>query len=238
MEFASAAAAAHHFSLPRLSPRPCFLRCDRFFLPSFLVKESSFCYSTRKNPSVCSAPENLILSYPGSFLELARLLSVTDGASRVRSIGFSAAAAGTAAEGTGWPPRRRPRPTSCSRTRPRSSSPASPSASPARRHGVRASPLLLAFLLCSSGKSFVWFRCSNVLRACPLALFFSALLLFSDAEAFTFGSVATSLLILYSCKVLGIITELNLFLLICLCWCLLQTDVSVIKSVHHFPVPS
>ena len=88
------------------------------------------------------------------------------------------------------------------------------------------------------GKSFVSFRCSNVLRACPLALFFSALLLFSDAEAFTFGSVAMSLLILYSCKVLGIITELNLFLLICLCWCLLQTDVSVIKSVHHFPVPS
>jgi hypothetical protein len=120
-----------------------------------------------KNPSVCTGESDSLPS--GSFLELPRLLSVTDGASGVRSLGFSAAA-GTAAEGTGWPPRRRPRPTSCSRTRPRSSWPASPSASPARRHGVRASPLL-AFLLCS-GRSFVWFRCSNVLRACPLALFF------------------------------------------------------------------
>jgi len=119
-------------SRPLLSPLPSIIRS---FLPSFLVKESSFCYSTRKTPSVCAGESDSFLS--GSFLELARLLSATDGASGGRSIGFSAAAAGTAAEGTGWPPRRRPRPTSCSRTRPRNSSPASPSASPARRHGPR-----------------------------------------------------------------------------------------------------
>ena len=177
MEFAIAAAAAHNFSLPRLSPRPCFLRCDRFFLPSFLVKESSFCYSTRKTPSVCAGESDSFLS--GSFLELARLLSATDGASGVRrSIGFSAAAAGTAAEGTGWPPRRRPRPTSCSRTRPRSSSPASPSASPARRHGVRASPLL-ALLLCSGSLLFRFvslFKCSPRLSSCALFLCAAAFL--------------------------------------------------------------
>ena len=212
MEFARAAAAAHHFSLPRLSPRPCFLRCDRFFLPSFLVKESSFCYSTRKNPSVCSAPENLILSYPGSFLELARLLSVTDGASRVKSIGFSAAAAGTAAEGTGWPPRRRPRPTSCSRTRPRNSSPASPSASPARRHGVRASPLL-ALLLCSGSLLFRFavqmFSALVLLRSFSLRCCFSLMLRLSPLGLWR--RICSSCV--HVNKVLGIITELNLFLL-------------------------
>jgi len=121
-------------SLPALAPAFC-AAIDSSLPPSFLPREGEFLLLLYKNPSVCTGESDSLLS--GSFLELARLLSATDGASGVRSIGFSAAAAGTAAEGTGWPPRRRPRPTSCSRTRPRNSSPASPSASPARRHGPR-----------------------------------------------------------------------------------------------------
>jgi hypothetical protein len=158
------------FSL-RLSPDFPSWSSDRPILLPSLKKGSWFSLAllgAKRNPSVSVLSCRTETDPSLSFFVACVCTAPTVGASQWSVEFIDCWGTGAGARGRRrWQRLRRPSPTSCSRTRPRSSWPASPSASPARRHGVRAlSQLDSEFSFC------FWFRCSIVLYACPLVLVF------------------------------------------------------------------